>query len=151
LFWSIRGKTSGVKAPLVVKAKWYQLGLSGFFAGMVSPLTGMGGGIVLVPILRTMLHSSLESARMLSLGVISISSFVAMLINLMPKDGHYETHFSVGILVGPLAVPLAVGGMVGSFFGLRLSKKISVFWTTLLFGLFVFTSLVLLQLKAFFQ
>lgn len=150
LFWKIRSGSIGDSVQEAGRFRWGLLSISGLFSGMVSPLTGMGGGIVLVPVLHTMLRYSLPAARSISLGVITISSFVSSLLSIFSDEIETFSKSTLGFLVIPLAFPLAIGGMVGSYLGLKIAKQTSVFWTTFLFGIFLFLSFVLLQFRLIF-
>jgi uncharacterized membrane protein YfcA len=150
LFWKIRSGSIGDSVQEAGRFRWGLLSISGLFSGMVSPLTGMGGGIVLVPVLHTMLRYSLPAARSISLGVITISSFVSSLLSIFSNEIETFSKSTLGFLVIPLAFPLAIGGMVGSYLGLKIAKQTSVFWTTFLFGIFLFLSFVLLQFRLIF-
>lgn len=95
----------------------------GLFAGMLSGLVGIGGGIILVPALIYFLHYGQHQAQGTSLGVLT---FPVVLIAFLKY--YYDTKqmgepidFKV---IGLLAIGFVVGGYLGSSLALKIDKEL---------------------------
>ncbi len=95
----------------------------GLFAGMLSGLVGVGGGIVLVPALVYFLQYPQHQAQGTSLGVLSfpviVVAFLTYYFDL--KKTNQPIDFKVIALLG---VGFLVGGFIGSSFALKLDKEV---------------------------
>lgn len=123
--------------------------LTGLGAGAVSALTGLGGGIFIVPVLHSLVHLPIKKANSVSLGVISITSFFSGLVSMLEIPGSFVSEFQVGYLVFPVVLFLAFGGMVGSVAGVYASKRIRESWISALFLVFLLVVFIL-KIRAFF-
>ena len=97
--------------------------LIGLFAGTMSGLIGIGGGIILVPAMVYFLHYNQHQAQGTSLGVLVFP--VVMLAFLkyyfeMKRVGE-PMDFKV---IGLLAIGFVVGGYLGSTLALKLDKEV---------------------------
>ena len=95
----------------------------GLFAGMLSGLVGVGGGIILVPALIYFLTYSQHQAQGTSLGVLT---FPVVLVAFLKY--YYDTRkmgepidFKV---IGLLAIGFVVGGFLGSSLALKIDKDV---------------------------
>lgn len=103
----------------------WSIGLIGFFAGIISALSGLGGGVVIIPLLTQILKMPIKRAASISLGVIP---FFALSMSLYYGFGFSPTvqiPYSLGFLVFPAAIPLVFGVLIAAPYGLKLSKKLS--------------------------
>jgi uncharacterized protein len=95
----------------------------GLFAGMLSGLVGVGGGIVLVPALIYFLHYDQHRAQGTSLGVlvfpVVIIAFLKYYFDLK-KTGN-PIDFRV---IGLLAAGFVIGGFLGSTLALKIDKDV---------------------------
>ena len=98
------------------------LGFVGLISGFVSPLSGLGGGVVVIPLLNSWLRVSMKVANGISLGAIGIVSLSSTLFNLTAKTDF--SYYNQGYIVFPIAIALSLGVMVGSPQGVKLSKKL---------------------------
>ncbi|MDR2458074.1 MAG: sulfite exporter TauE/SafE family protein, partial [Clostridiales Family XIII bacterium] len=80
------------------------IGLSG---GMLSGLLGIGGGIILIPLMIFILKMTQHQAQGTSLAIICLS-FFSMLVYY--KKGH--VNLSIAVLIG---LGFIVGGVLGSY------------------------------------
>lgn len=97
--------------------------LVGAGAGAVAALSGLGGGTIIIPVLNTGFHMTMQKAKSISLGVILITSFVLTIMNLSStKDFGTET---TGYIVWPLALTLSLGVVLASPFGVMVARKMS--------------------------
>jgi uncharacterized membrane protein YfcA len=119
---------------------------TGFFSGIVSPLSGLGGGIVVVPLLHALLNFPMLQARTISFGVIAISTLVSTLYNLFEKSGLPAGTPAIGLILTPLLLSLAPAAVAGSLSGSYFAGKLSPGWASgllLILLLFIFVRKVL--------
>ena len=95
--------------------------------GLVSGLFGVGGGIILVPILVLLFRIDQKLAQATSLVVVALSAVTGAIT------------YSIGMSVAWLAVPfLVVGGFVGTWLGTALVAKVKDRWLKVAFGILLF-------------
>ncbi len=85
----------------------------GFITGIFSGLLGIGGGVILIPLMVTYLGISQHTAHGTSLAVIIPTAITASLV-----------YSSSGNIDFSSALNLAVGSILGANIGVRLMKKI---------------------------
>lgn len=106
----------------------YALGI-GLAAGATSGLLGVGGGVVLVPGMVSLLGRGQKEAIANSLAAIIPMAAVGTLVYYLAGS---RPHVRVD-----LAVALAIGGVVGAVLGARLAQRLSERSLQALFGLLV--------------
>lgn len=96
----------------------------GLLVGLLSGLFGVGGGIVLVPLLVLLFKTEQKRAQATSLVVVALSSLSGAVT------------YSISGTVNWLSVPLLIaGGVVGTLIGTALVRKINDRWLKLGFGI----------------
>ena len=100
--------------------------LSGVAVGVLSALFGVGGGILMVPLMVLVLDRSQQLAEGTSLVVIVPTAIVGVL-----------AQRRTGFVSYPHARLLAVGGVFGALAGAGLALKLSASTLSLIFGLFM--------------
>ena len=114
-----------------------KLGLAGLVGGSVSALSGLGGGVVIIPILHSLFRMELKKASAISLGVIGITSFI-MSIYSMLENTHTDFHYySTGYIIFPIALSLTGGVVIASPLGVKASRNVSPQLLNYLFSLFL--------------
>jgi len=96
--------------------------LIGLFAGILSGLVGIGGGIVLVPALSFFLHYNQHQAQGTSLGVLM---FPVVLLAFMHyyKEGKANGESIDFTVIGLLAIGFIIGGYFGGKLALKIDKE----------------------------
>jgi len=89
------------------------IALFGFFAGFLSGLLGIGGGIVQVPLLNMVFGLPIHVAIATSLFIIIFTSSFGM-----------ATHLFLGNVLLTIGIFLAIGTVIGGQIGARTSQKI---------------------------
>lgn len=100
-------------------------GFAGVLGGIIASLAGVGGGIVLVPMMNLLYKLKLSKA-------VSISSLAIVLISLSGwlqfalLSGTHEglTQFTLGYVDFGSGLPLIIGAFGGGFLGVRISHAI---------------------------
>ncbi len=111
----------------------------GFFSGIVVALSGLGGGIVMVPLFRWFLKKPIHEATALSLSIVPLISIVPILQYITTKNTPQLTQYGFnfpqfGFLVWPYFIPMAFGVIFFSSFGQKTAQKVSVLWLRIIFA-----------------
>lgn len=99
--------------------------LSGLAAGFIAAISGLGGGLVLVPILHTVLKLNFKKARSISLGAMFFIALASTVANLLSQPAQPLGYGSLGYVVLPFGASLAGGVMLGAPLGLRISEAMT--------------------------
>ncbi len=113
------------------------LTLTGVFSGSVAALSGLGGGIVIIPFLNQVLKFNIRKAKAISLGVIMITSFCMILYNAFQSPVNNLPIGNTGYLVFKVSLPIILGALTSASLGVKLSRKMSVSTISYLFSGFV--------------
>ncbi|CAD5110012.1 sulfite exporter TauE/SafE family protein [Zestomonas carbonaria] len=93
--------------------------LAGATIGLLSGLTGMGGGVLLAPLLLHCRWAEIRSAAALSSAFILVNSVAAL-------AGHWSAMQRLPAETGLLAASVAVGGLLGAHLGSRRLSTLTV-------------------------
>ncbi|UOS33511.1 sulfite exporter TauE/SafE family protein [Helicobacter pylori] len=107
----------------------------GLFTGILSGIFGIGGGMIIVPIMLATGHSFEESIG-ISILQMALSSFVGSVLNFKKKS----LDFSLGLLIG-------AGGLIGASFSGFVLKIVSSKILMVIFSLLVVYSMIQFVLK----
>ncbi|AGI48421.1 putative permease [Thermoplasmatales archaeon BRNA1] len=83
-------------------------------AGMVSSMTGVGGGSIKVPIMNIYMHVPIKAASATSSYMIGITAFSGAVI-----------YFIEGVVLLDVAAAVAVGAYIGAMIGSRIATRVS--------------------------
>lgn len=109
---------------LMSRSKVFQILAAGFLAGLLSGFFGVGGGIVLVPLILFVVGQDQRRAHATSLAAIFLIAVSGMI--------GYASAGEIDLGVG---VALGAGGLLGAATGARLMHRMSVASLKLVFGL----------------
>lgn len=104
--------------------KQWRLNMVGVAGGSIAALSGLGGGVVIIPILNSMLKIEIKKASSISSGVIMITAFVMTIYSLFKTPSHIFHPYTMGYIVFPVALTLALGVVIASPFGVRTARKL---------------------------
>jgi len=113
--------------------------LGGGLSGIVSAVSGLGGGVIIIPLLTMRYKVSIVRAKTISLAMIFISSLTMSINNLLtqpellPQNMH-----TIGYIIPSCIIPVAIGVLIGSPLGVKWSTTLKRKYLDLLFMLFVF-------------
>ncbi len=110
--------------------------ITGFFTGIVTSLSGLGGGIVMVPVFTDVLRVRIKTATSISTGTIPffalpIGIYYMQATCLTPLDSWQQ-----GYVVFPLVLPLILSVLVMAPLGVRTAHKVSPAVLRVTFALF---------------
>lgn len=101
--------------------------LIGIFAGFISGMVGVGGGVIIVPALVYFFGLTQHQAIGTSLFILLLPVGILAVIQYAKQD-------NINWLFG---ISIALTFVVGSYFGSKLSLKMSTAWIKIVFGLFI--------------
>lgn len=110
---------------------------TGLSAGSVAALTGLGGGIIIIPFLSEGLKMEIRKAKTISLGVIAITSLSMVIFNLFQAPMLPISMPHTGYIIFQVSIPIVLGTLISATFGVKLSRKIPVSTISYLFAAFV--------------
>ncbi len=137
LFSTMRNaKKQNLFVERVKKVKRF-FSFTGGTAGMVAALTGLGGGIIIIPFLSEGLKMEVKKAKTISLGVISITSLSMVIYNLFQQPMLPIDIAHTGYILFQVTIPLILGTLLSATMGVKLSRRISATTISYLFSIFV--------------
>jgi uncharacterized membrane protein YfcA len=107
---------------------------TGLVSGAVTALSGLGGGVVMIPALNGLMKFPIRKTIAVSLGVIGMVSLGLTGYNLLIES--YEVaqfQWAVGFIVFPMVIPVIIGVMLAVNWGVTLAQRIPAFWIKVLF------------------
>ena len=110
---------------------------AGFFAGILSSLLGIGGGIIKVPVMHLVMGLPMKATIATSTFMIAITATAGALIY------HYY-----GYIYPFIVAPLVIGVVIGAILGTELTKRAGGILLRRIFGVFLFLVALLMFLKA---
>ncbi len=124
LVFTLLNARKGYRFPLK-KIKVWQFACVGLASGVVASVSGLGGGIVIIPILNSWMKTDIKKASSISSGVIMITSLVMTLFNMTEKTRFPFANYNLGYIVFPVGLALAAGVVFSSSFGVRTAAKLN--------------------------
>lgn len=96
----------------------------GIIAGVIMGVSGLGGGLVIVPVLSGILNMNLKRAISVSLGVIALTSIGLTGYNLFSTMlPAVDLGPMLGPIILPMTVPVIIGVLIGAPLGVTLSAR----------------------------
>lgn len=111
--------------------------VTGFFAGFVTALSGLGGGVVMTPVFTDVLKVDIKKASSISNGVIPVFAIAIGILNLSTPMRHQVSGYQVGYIILPVVAPLIASALAFAPLGVKLTQKASPKLVRLVFGFFV--------------
>jgi len=117
--------------------------LVGIIAGCVVSLSGLGGGIIMVPLFRMLLKKPMHQATALSLSIVPILAIASLLQYGLNAPSDTINPFQWGYLLGILLLPMLLGVMFFSSFGQKTAPRVPDLWLRVIFA--VLSSIILIK------
>jgi uncharacterized membrane protein YfcA len=109
---------------------------AGFFAGILSSLLGIGGGIIKVPVMHLVMGLPMKATIATSAFMVAMTTAVGALL--------YQHN---GYIYPFIVAPLVIGAVIGARLGVELTKRARGIVLRRIFGVFLFLVAVLMFLK----
>lgn len=106
----------------------------GLFAGVLVAMSGLGGGIVMVPLFNGLLKKPFHTATALSLSIVPLLSIASLIHYLSNKPTQALTLYQSGYLVWPILLPMMLGVVFCSPLGQKKAKLVPERWLRLIFA-----------------
>ena len=101
------------------------MGIGGF-TGVVTSLSGLGGGIVLIPGFTDILKMSPKKASSVSISVIAALALPISLSYLAELPGEdFQLPLQVGFISFAVVIPTSLGVLISAPFGVKTAHKIN--------------------------
>ncbi len=124
LIFTLMNASKKFRVPLN-KIKIWQFGLIGLSSGVVASVSGLGGGIVIIPMLNSLFKADIKKASSVSSGVIMITSLVMTLFSMSQTTRFPFQNYNLGYIVFPVGLALVAGVVFSSPYGVRTAAKLS--------------------------
>lgn len=108
--------------------------LVGILAGTVVSLSGLGGGIIMVPLFRMLLKKPMHQATSLSLSIVPILSISSLLQYTISQPIQPINPLQTGYLLWIILIPMMAGVMFFSSFGQKTAPRVPVLWLRVIFA-----------------
>jgi uncharacterized membrane protein YfcA len=109
----------------VEKAPWYKFTITGFFTGIVTALSGLGGGVIMIPLFTQYVKLNIKTASAISIGAIPVI-ITPVLINYgAVQPQHIWSDWQIGYLLPNLFFPMVAGLLFAAPFGVGVAQKSS--------------------------
>jgi len=125
---------------------------SGFFSGALSALSGMGGGIILIPLLSGFMRLNIRMAASISLGLMPFYTLaMSIFYALAHGSADMDIPFTLGYLIFPMVLPLALGVIIFAPVGVYLAQKLPRTVIQLLFAIVIVVVMLEMLFEHFIQ
>lgn len=114
---------------------------AGLFAGIVTSISGLGGGIVMVPYFNKILKLPIKFSTGLSLSVIPIIALPLLIFYSLHQPHQAVYPQQTGYLIWPVIVPVISGAIVASGFGVKFAQKLKPRTISTVFIIFIILTL----------
>jgi len=118
----------------------YFLPAIGLFVGAIAVSTGIGGGVIVVPVLLFLYGMKINKAIGTSVMVVMTTLIAISISYALSSEGHGTG--SIGYLNLHAGIPLGVGAVVGSRVGKLLMNKLSASVIKKIFSLFLLIAII---------
>lgn len=112
----------------------------GLLTGCVTSLSGLGGGIVLIPFLTDMMKEPVKKASSISIGVIMLLAISVTASYLFVNEG-YPVQAKLPMQIGYISIltiaPILAGIFIASSYGVKVAHKTSPLKLRIIFGIIV--------------
>ncbi|MCS6823039.1 MAG: sulfite exporter TauE/SafE family protein [Cytophagaceae bacterium] len=101
-----------------------KLAFTGLCSGVVASVSGLGGGIIVIPMLNSIFKINIKAAGSVSSGVIMISSAIMTVYNMYDVPESKFHYYSIGYIIFPIVFALSAGVVIASPQGVKLAHKL---------------------------
>jgi uncharacterized membrane protein YfcA len=99
--------------------------LTGLLTGIITSLSGLGGGIVMIPLFNKYIKLDMRSASAISIGVIPLILIPVLITYLLKTPDVAFAQSQIGYLIPSLFLPMVAGLVFAAPIGVASAQKIS--------------------------
>ncbi|MCC6721778.1 MAG: sulfite exporter TauE/SafE family protein [Bacteroidia bacterium] len=114
---------------------------AGSITGVISGLSGIGGGVIMIPIFTVFGNMPIRKASILSLAVIPVLALPNVVFYLFGNPSH-SLNYSTGYISWFLVLPLIAGVITTVKLGLKTAKMLSSQTIKTIFAVFIIITLI---------
>ncbi|NPD45981.1 MULTISPECIES: sulfite exporter TauE/SafE family protein [unclassified Lentimicrobium] len=123
--------------------------IGGSISGLISAISGLGGGIIIIPLLQIKFKQSLKKSKLISLTIIFLSSLLLSIQNLLSETNLKSEGLSqIGYILPSIAIPIVFGVVIGGPLGITWSSKMKDNTINKIFIAFV--TIILIEKSTYF-
>jgi uncharacterized membrane protein YfcA len=108
--------------------------VTGFLTGIVTSLSGLGGGVIMIPLFNQYVRIDMRSASAISIGVIPLILIPVLITYLLSSPEQIVSEEQLGYVIPGLFFPMVAGLLFAAPMGVATAQKVS---DKLLKGIFV--------------
>lgn len=136
-------KKTTENAKLNIEIPVFPGAIGGSISGFISALSGLGGGIIIIPLLQIKFKQSQQKSKLISLTIIFLSSLLLSIQNLISETNIKSEEINqIGYILPSIAIPIIFGVVIGGPLGIRWSSKMNDKTINRIFIAFVFIILI---------
>lgn len=128
-------KVATAKPSSRIKAR--NLSIVGSITGIISSLSGLGGGVVMIPAFTDILKMDIKKASSISTGVIPLFALPMSLYYMMSDPAHKISAWQTGYIIFPVIIPIILVSFLFSPLGVTAAHKSNPQTIRFAYGIFV--------------
>jgi len=134
---TLLGKNDGSEEDRESPIHPYTAILPGIVVGVVSSLTGLGGGIIMVPLLQIVYKKNIRTSIIISNFCIVLTALSGSLAYAFPRTdpGNLGDAIRTGYLNWSILFPLVLGAIPGGYLGSYFAEKLKQKYLMVFFGI----------------
>ncbi|MFI5220788.1 MAG: sulfite exporter TauE/SafE family protein [Bacteroidia bacterium] len=118
MFWKRPASNENLPEPKPVKYL-----ATGFLAGIVTAMSGLGGGVIMTPVITDILKQDIRKASSISNGVIPLFAIAVGIYNLWSVPAIKIHSWQIGYIVFPVVLPMIFSTLFFAPLGVAISQK----------------------------
>lgn len=134
-----------------VEARPRQYMITGLLAGIVTAMSGLGGGVVMTPIFTDVLKQNIKKASSISNGVIPLFAIIVGIYNLSTAPAEKMDPWQVGYIIIPVVLPMIIATFYFAPLGVKVSQRSKPGMIRMVFATFVTLVFIKLVYEIFFK
>jgi len=97
--------------------------ITGFFAGIITAMSGLGGGVVMTPVFTDWLKVDIRKASSISNGVIPVFAIAVGILNLSTPATVKVSDWQIGFIIFPVVLPMIISSIIFAPLGVSIAQK----------------------------
>lgn len=111
--------------------------ITGFFAGIITAMSGLGGGVIMTPTFTDVFKINIKKASAISNGVIPLFAIAVGVLNLSTPATQQVSDWQVGFIVFPVVIPMILSTFLFAPIGVMAAQKVNQKTIRMVFATFV--------------